>query len=177
MLLDHLKERGYHKDIAHCVVDDTVATFFLYTLTCEMVGFQQYNPSGSKKLNDRETAKYWTYHSPGTCRFWIPKNFFELVTKEKKVFVQEGIFDALPLVNMGYPAVAILTNNNKESVRNLHLSGYKTLCLCDGDPAGQTLGRQVHSSFNLENDVDVGKLWLYDRDKLKHFADKLWNGE
>lgn len=166
----HLATRAMTPRIAKIWMDSDRATFPLVDMLGDIRGFQEYVPTGKKKIHVRGEAKYWTYAQAGYSPFWAPLEFFEWVKETGYCFVQEGIFSAAPLVAMGFPAVAILSDSNSQLIRNLHIAGVKTVTLADGDPAGQKILRKVHRGIALPDAFDVGDIWeqkgLYEVKKL-----------
>jgi len=102
-------------------------TFLLYNLSGQIVGYQRYNPDGSKTINGRHSneladdAKYFTYiHTEGEEKPREGKKsigFWGLETvrpDDRLVFLTEGIFDAVKVHNAGYSALALLMNDPKK---------------------------------------------------------------
>ena len=72
-IYSHLRAR--HMDInLHRPIVDTekcVATYLLYNLSGQIVGYQQYNPNGQKGVfNSKEHGKYYTYRKSPTVTVW-----------------------------------------------------------------------------------------------------------
>lgn len=72
---EHLLSRHCNLELHRPVVDETegVATFYLYSLTGKLTGYQQYRPGASKKVhNNPKEGKYYTYRTSGTfCPFGV----------------------------------------------------------------------------------------------------------
>ena len=63
-LLTHLKSRGVDPESTDVIMDDEtgIATFLLYNLSGQLVGYQRYNPNGDKKgRGDDLASKYFVY--------------------------------------------------------------------------------------------------------------------
>jgi len=155
----HLASRAMSPRIGKIWLDSDRATFPLVDMLGDIRGFQEYAPSGDKKRHKRGEAKYWTYASPGYSPFWAPVGFFKMIKETGYCFVQEGIFSAAPLVALGFPTVAILSNSNSQPIRNLHIAGVKTVTLADGDHAGRKILSKVHRGIALPDGLDVGDIW------------------
>ena len=70
---DHLVERYLNPNDYNVVIDDEkqIATFMLWDLSGRLVGYQQYNPAGTKSIrNDekhRDSLKYFTTKRSTSC--------------------------------------------------------------------------------------------------------------
>ena len=121
---DHLKSRGIDMEKTHVVFDTktNTATFFLYNISGQLVGYQYYNPHGSKSLDqkkaDRRLMKYYTYvtgqKDEKRLAVWGLESYD---MKSSVLFVVEGIFDAVKIQNAGYPAIAILSNDPRQDLK------------------------------------------------------------
>lgn len=117
-ILQHLRDRGVDPEKTEVIMDaeNGMATFILYNLSGQLVGYQRYNPRGYKKDHDNTmTAKYYTYVTKEDNK--TPKMAVWGVDNIDKdlpyLFITEGIFDAIKVKNAGYPVVAVLSNNPK----------------------------------------------------------------
>lgn len=141
-MLVHLKSRYLDLDLHRPMVDDVerVATFFLWNLSGQVVGYQQYRPEGEKKpQNNPKQGKYFTYRKQPTLAVWGVES---LHLKSHVVFVTEGVFDAARLTSRGYPAVAVLSNNTGWDLKNwLSCLNRKVVAVCDNDDAGRKLAK------------------------------------
>lgn len=150
-LLEHLKERHLDVDLHHPVLDEAerVVTFFLWNLSGQVVGYQQYRPEATKeKKNNPKEGRYFTYNPKATIAVW---GLESLHFTPRVVFVTEGIFDAARLTEKGYSAVAVLSNDPKKDVRNWLASlGRTVVAVCDDDAAGKKLAKLGDASFVLE---------------------------
>ena len=156
-LLDHLKSR--HMDVAlhRPVINDEeqLATFYLWNLSGQLVGYQQYRPNGDKKqFNNPKEGKYFTYKKQQTVTVWGVES---LHLSTKVLFVTEGIFDAVRLTKRGLSAVAVLSNNPPADYKNWFMSlNRKVITVCDSDNAGKRLAKFGHVSFFCEK-KDLGE--------------------
>lgn len=129
-------------ELHHPVVDEEnrVATFYLYNLSKQLVGFQQYRPEGDKKQqNHPKEGRYYTYRSQPTLTVWGVES---LDLSPNVVFVCEGVFDACRLTERGFSALAVLSNNPTPDLRNwLTCLNRKVVTVCDNDEAGRRLAK------------------------------------
>jgi hypothetical protein len=141
-LLSHLKSR--HLNVAlHCPVideDNGLATFYLWNLSGQLVGYQQYCPTGEKtKRNDPRDGKYFTFHSKEKLAVWGVES---LHLSPNVLFVAEGVFDAARITNLGFSAIAVLGNDNSSDLGNwLSSLGRTIVVVPDNDNAGIKLAK------------------------------------
>lgn len=155
-VVEHLKDRHLDLELHRPVVDevDRVATFYLWNLSGQLCGYQQYRPEGEKKpQNNPKQGKYFTYRKQPTLAVWGVES---LHLSPEVVFVTEGIFDACRLTEKGYSAVAVLSNNTGWDLKNwLSLLNRKVVAVCDNDAAGHKLAKFGHVAVFCE-DHDLG---------------------
>lgn len=156
-LVEHLHSR--HLDLKlHCPVLDVendLVTFYLWNLSGNLCGYQQYRRFGLKKgqgLNPKE-AKYFTYKKqPTVVAFGVES----LHLTPHVVFLTEGVFDAARLTARGYSALAALSNDPSQDLYNfLHCLGRRVVAVCDNDAAGKRLAKFGHEAVFTE-DKDLG---------------------
>ena len=139
-VLDNLKERGVDLNKTYVITDieTNVATFLLYNLSGQLIGYQQYNPnSKDKKTNHPRTARYFTYVSKYAKNIGVFG--VDTIDKRNYLFITEGIFDAIKLHNLGLPAVAVLSNHTKILRSWFKALNKTTIVICDNDDAGRKL--------------------------------------
>jgi len=119
---------------------ERVATFYLWNLSGELVGYQQYRPEGEKKpQNNPKEGKYFTCRTQPTVAVWGVES---LHLTPNVVFLTEGVFDAARLTERGYSALAALSNNPSQDLRNwLTFLNRKVVAVCDNDTAGKRLAK------------------------------------
>ena len=141
-LKQHLQSRHLDLDLHRPMVDDAegVATFYLYNLSGQLVGYQQYRPTGDKKPNNNpKLGKYYTYRKQPTLAVWGVES---LHLTPNVVFLCEGVFDAARLTKRGYSALAVLSNNPSPDLRNwLTCLNRRVVAVCDNDVAGRKLAK------------------------------------
>ena len=139
---DHLKDRYLNLELHRPVVDEVerVATFYLWNLSGQLVGYQQYRPEGEKKpQNNPKQGKYFTYRKQPTLAVWGVES---LHLSPNVVFLTEGVFDACRLTERGYSALAVLSNNTGTDLKNwLSMLNRKVVAVCDNDDAGRKLAK------------------------------------
>ena len=114
-LRQHLCNRGldFDKFDYRVSMTDSLAYFFLYNLSGQLTGYQKYNPDGEKgfrasKKNDKTwKAKYYTYKTENTLAFYGAYSY----NVYKPLFLVEGIFDAIKIINNGASCFALLTSS------------------------------------------------------------------
>lgn len=141
-LEQHLKSRHLNLELHKPVLGEVegVATFYLWNLSGQLVGYQQYRPSADKFVgNNPRASRYFTFHkSPTVAVFGVES----LHLTPHVVFLTEGVFDAARLTNLGVSALAVLTNNPSKDTGNfLHMLSRKVVCVCDNDAAGRKLAK------------------------------------
>lgn len=155
-LKDHLKSR--HLDLKlhrPMLSDEGVATFYLYTTTGKLAGYQQYRPSADKKKNnDPKDGRYYTYRTPGMMSLWGVES---LHLTPDVVFLTEGVFDAARLTSRGTSALALLSNNFQPELHNyLRFLNRRVVAVCDNGPAGVKLSKFGHESVTVTEFNDLG---------------------
>ena len=153
-MTEHLKSRHIDLELHRPMVDneERLATFYLWNLSGQLVGYQQYRPEGEKKpQNNPKEGKYFTYRSQPTVSVWG----VESLAFGGTVFLCEGVFDACRLTERGYSALAVLSNNTGWDLKNwLSCLNRRVVAVCDNDPAGKKLAWLGDTSvFTYEKDL------------------------
>lgn len=152
---EHLKSRHLDLELHRPMVDelDRVATFYLWNLSGQLVGYQQYRPEGEKKpQNNPKEGKYFTYRSQPTVAVWG----VESLHFGGPVFLCEGVFDACRLTERGASALAVLSNNTGWDLKNwLGCLNIPVVAVCDNDEAGRKLAKFGHAAVFCE-EKDLG---------------------
>lgn len=173
---DHLRERGLDTSRTRVVVDEEagLATFLLYNLSGQIVGFQQYNPRGDKtRGGDRELVRRAEALgvSPSALMRYFTRVFsegdekklavwgLETLGDERHLFLTEGVFDASKLHNAGQPAIAVLSNDPQPLRSWLRSLGRLTIAVLDNDAAGSKLSRVADESVRTPDPwKDLGEM-------------------
>lgn len=139
---DHLRSRGVDLDRTRVVWDEATGNsyFFMYNLSGRLVGYQKYNPNYPKVHKNRPGERYFTdmfQESGKQVAVWGLETYrFDL----PYVFVVEGIFDAVPLHNLGEPALANLGSSlSREEVKWYRSLPQRKIVVPDNDKAGEEL--------------------------------------
>lgn len=72
-LTEHLKARHLDFNLHRPMLDEEegVVTFYLWNLSGQLVGYQQYRPKGEKRpQNNPKEGKYYTYRGLPTLAVW-----------------------------------------------------------------------------------------------------------
>lgn len=155
MLRNHLKSRHLDLDLHRPMLDEEnqVATFYLWNLSGQLVGYQQYRPTGEKKpQNNPREGKYFTYNHLPTLAVWGVET---LHLTPHVLFLTEGVFDAARLTERGFSAVAALSNNPLGLQSWLMCLNRRVVAVCDNDKAGKMLSKFGHYAVFTE-DHDLG---------------------
>jgi len=174
-IVDHLERRGVSVTARYRrVVVDTVrntATFFLWNPSGQLVGFQQYNPNGSKNCrNDVANSKYFTRvtHQENVTAVAVwGLEYFDLLEWDF-LFVVEGVFDAVKVINAGFPCVAVLGCRGSDSVVSwLKTLSHKKIAIVDKDLAGKHLKKAVDVYHTVPDPFkDLGDMTQSDADEF-----------
>jgi len=140
---EYLLRRHVNLDLHRPVVNEAerTATFLLYNLSGQLVGFQQHRPDAEKtpqKLGPRE-ARYFTYRKQPTHGVWGLESFY---LSKGPVFVTEGVFDAARLTAVGQTALATCCNDPQRDLGNwLQSLARPVVVVADNDKAGKKLAK------------------------------------
>ncbi len=155
-LVKHLKDRGMNPDLYNYSksYSGNVVTFYLWNLSGQLVGYQQYKPlKTAKKQNNPKSARYFTYLPSGVDGCFG----LELLDYSKKdLYVVEGVFKAAVLHRLGFNAVAVLTSSPKrfKSWFKVMRQQFNVVAVGDADDAGAKLVRTVGKGFQSPKDLD-----------------------
>jgi 5S rRNA maturation endonuclease (ribonuclease M5) len=159
-LYTHLQSRHINFNLHRVWMDEAagIASFPLYNLRGQMIGYQHYRPSGSKNVNNNPyEGKYFT-RKPTSLEptYWGVESW----NLSNTLFLVEGLFDAARLTSLGYSALATFTNNPGDTflgfvrlVQQLR----PVVAICDNDAAGIKLAKYAHTHFILTTGKDVSE--------------------
>ncbi|MBM25455.1 MAG: hypothetical protein CL760_07210 [Chloroflexi bacterium] len=166
-LLTHLKNRHVNTELYKGLTvseEEQTATFLLWNLSGQLVGYQQYRPERPKMdhtLDPRE-LRYFTYATKLEPKRQMHAVFgLDLLNKNNKtLFVVEGVFDAVRLHNLGLNCLAMLGCNPKQMKTWLWSMDYDVVPVCEGDKAGKKLKNLSNNgkSLFLSEGVDLGDM-------------------
>jgi hypothetical protein len=157
-LRKHLESR--HVDLSlHTVwidAEEDVAVFPLWSMSGNLVGYQNYKRRASKLRKNDEHGKYHTFRNKMTAGVWGLESW----KLSNTLFVTEGVFDAARLTGRGFSAVALLSNDPSQTLKHwlfLTRSGRHTVAVCDPGKAGAKLAKCGHTSvvLDLGDDTDL----------------------
>ena len=152
-VLQNLRSRYFDMNLHTAWVDENegVATFPLWNLSGQLVGYQQYRPSATKKKdNHPKMSRYFTYRKNKVVGVWGLESW----NLSNTLFVTEGTFDACRLTSSGFSAVALLSNDIDASTRKWIFAVKKhrpVVSICDNDAAGLRLAKHGHLSHVVES--------------------------
>lgn len=147
------------------------ATFPLYNLSGQLLGYQRYRPSASKALNnDPREGRYYTRLVRGDLGVWGLESW----NLSETLFLTEGLFDAARLTARGYSAVAVFSNEPSRSAREwlyAACSNRRLVAVCDNDEAGRKLAKFGHTHHVMADGKDLGEASdAYVTNFLKEYA-------
>lgn len=171
-LSKHLLERGVTKDTPCLIVEETeLVYFFLYSVGGHMLGFQRYYWKGDKLKSNDLRGRYHTWISPQyrPLAFWG----MEFVQGRKEpLYITEGIFDALRIIQTGRLAAAMLTcSPSKEFVKHFRYltMGRDVIAIKDNDGENKCsngLDKLATRSYTIKGAKDIGELSVEDADEF-----------
>jgi hypothetical protein len=148
-VLQHVQDRHVNTDLHSVWVDELyrVASFPLWNVSGQMVGYQSYRPEATKVRKNDLKGKYYTYRGEKL----VPKRSqtvavwgMESWRLSNTLFAFEGIFDAARVTELGFSAVALLSNDPDTSVKNWLACVRQTrpvVTVCDPGRAGAKLAK------------------------------------
>ena len=164
-VLRHMvEERGLQPERYRVFADDETATFLLYNLSGQIVGYQRYRPGASKEGRNDEAFRYFTHRTDtmhhGNRRTlaiaaWGLESF---AYRDDVLFLVEGIFDAVKLHNLGLPAIAVLANDPKHLAGWLRLLPRRLIVVADPDEGGAKLREFGDVAITAEPHHDLGEM-------------------
>lgn len=158
-LRKHLECRNYDLSLHSAWLDEEegVATFPLWNLSGQMVGYQQYRPGAEKQQNNPKDARYFNKLKDNKVGVWGLESWNFTNT----LFLTEGVFDAARLTKNSVSALAVLTYRVGKTCDNWLWTvskGRPVVSVCEGDKAGRKLSRYGHESLYLPNGEDVDSM-------------------
>jgi len=150
-LKEHLISRGYNPEPFGSILseEECIVYFLLWNLSGKLVGFQQYRPNAPKTGNHPKDCRYYTYTTKvgnhATPAIW-GLHTYSLETK--RIFIVEGVFDAVKLHNAGECAFALLGNAGSKSIKQwLSLLRVEIISILDSDESSNGLKNLCHRWF------------------------------
>lgn len=166
----HIIERNTNPDEHYCHLseEDRCATFLLWNLSGQLVGYQRYNPDkDKKKANEEEESRYYSFvGDETTVSDGAPKRGKKRIaiwgvhtlSLSRIVFLSEGIFNAVIPYNMGFSSLGLLTSNPLHVKNFLTMLNRPKIAICDGDSAGVKLMKFADYGVVLPSGQDLSSL-------------------
>jgi len=158
-ILTHLHGRRLDTHLHRVWIDEAnrLATFPLWNLSGQLVGYQQYRPHASKEAkNDPREGRYFTRLKENKVGVWGLESF----NLSPTLFICEGIFDAARISAIGYAALATLSNDiAKPTASWLRVirSSRRVVAICDSDTSGRRLSKHASTSHVVSGYKDLGE--------------------
>jgi hypothetical protein len=154
----HLKERHLNLELHRPILDLelNIATFLFYNLSEQLVGYQQYNPNGNKKIfNSKLDGYYYTYRKQPTIAIWGLESYY---ISDGPIFITEGIFDAARLTINNQTAFGVCSNNPPKDYKNwFGCLSRPAIAICDNDSAGRELAKFGDYYEIVPDEKDLGE--------------------
>jgi len=154
---EHVKSRWVDDSRFKVWYDDSedLATFPLWNLSGQLVGYQQYRPKADKRLSNlRYGSRYFTYCVGAKVRLWGMESWLQSQT----LFLTEGVFKSARLSSLGYSSLALLSNDPDESTKrflSIVMRMRKVVAVGDPGQPGKKLLKFGHVSYQMPRaDVD-----------------------
>ncbi len=152
----HLHSRYLNSTLHTVWLDEDLATFPIWNLSGQLVGYQQYRPLESKKpQNNPKEGRYFTRLEKGKVGVWGLESW----KLSNTLFVCEGVFDASKVTWLGFSAVAVLSfdvNPDTASWLSTVSKFRPTVALCDAGVPGLKLAKHTTKHFQLVDYADIG---------------------
>jgi DNA primase len=154
-LIAHLRSRHLNFNLHNVHLNGDEATFYLYNLSGQIVGYQKYNWKADKMQKNDQRGRYYTYKGDKL----IPKHTttvavwgLESWLLSTVLFVTEGVFDAARLTQLGHSAVAVMSNDPSSSTLNwlkCVRQQRPVVAVCDPGRAGARLAKTGHIAHTI----------------------------
>lgn len=153
---EHLEQRHFDTDLHKVWIDEKerCATFPLWNLSGQMVGYQRYRPEGTKTKRRDWSSKYYPIITPEMFAIWGLESWHLSNT----LFITEGVFNASHVTYYGHSAIAVLSCSLSAAQKNWLWTIRKTrpvVAICDNDDSGLMLARYGHE-FHVVPEGDLG---------------------
>lgn len=147
----------------HICETQQVATFMLYSPSSHALrGYHQYRPfTLEKRNNDPKNSRYFTYQ-PRVMQHGDPCVFGLEYCNDidlSPLFVTEGLFETVKLLNLGFNSVAILSSNaSKILLKELKALSPEIVWCGDDDEAGNRSNVNRIASHRLKFVQDIDEI-------------------
>ena len=167
----HITERGWNPQISSWVGwFEEIITFPLWFPTGKLVGYQRYDWKGDKIRSNE--GSYFT---------WISEQYrplglygFEYLGRRGPLFLTEGIWDCIKVINSGYAGLAILTGTPHKQLKQWlrFVAGNRPIIsILDNDLGGKQLANLADVCYNTP--VGYKDLGEYPQYYAKEFLDDI----
>lgn len=162
----HIQERGggFCKQRINCFVDshDQIITFPLWTTNGKLVGYQRYDWRADKLKSNDTKGKYYTYRDKNILSCWGIEHIN--LASQEDLYVTEGVWDAISVINTGRRCVAVLSNNPQNLKGWFNTLPCRTIAICDGDKAGKMLARVCNHNIVMPEGEDCNSMGIEELD-------------
>lgn len=180
-IINHLKGRGMKNPNSEraIMIGEGVVFFVCYSLSGKIVGFQRYIPDGVKNTSKEDTSKPLKYLTiKNSNEDLIVWGLHTYKINSPYLFVVEGVWDAYTLHLLGYPAIAVLSNDPSPLKSWLNTLSQTKIAICDNDVnnSGKKLIKFCDKSALTEGSKDLNDLYVGSGlNAVKKFIDKVLN--
>lgn len=158
-VLQHLHSRYMDTNLHKVWINEKecIATFPIWNLSGQLVGYQRYRPDKTKERNnDPREGRYFTRLKDSKVGVWGLESWYLSNT----LFVTEGIFDACRITNHGVSAIAVFGNDiPPTTLQWIKCIGKSRniVAVCDNDAAGSRLARVGNLYHTVKGYKDLGE--------------------
>lgn len=170
---DHLLSRGVDTTSINVYLNEIegIATFPIWNMSGQLAGYQQYNPARAKSLHIegvtcKSELKYFTYaglegdplRRKGKKKLLVwGLEYLELSTAT--IFITEGIFDAIKILNAGFPCIAVLSNDPHYLKSFFMALNRPLIAILDKGKAGAKLAKYGNKAHTIPEEFgDLGEM-------------------
>jgi len=152
-ITDHLKSRYFDIDLHPAWISEGCrsATFPIWNLSGELVGYQIYRPdSDKKKKNDPREGRYFTRIKDKKVGVWGLESW----KFSNTLFITEGVFDTCRITSLGYSALALFSYKVSPSTLawlRIIKASRPVVAVCDNDTSGLKLASLGHASITTDS--------------------------
>lgn len=182
-LHNHLLRRGCNPENYHVHLDEATrtATFMLSAPgTGKIVGYHTYKPEGKKTSEGKgynpKELRYFTKHL-GTGEEPLFFGGDKLDFGKRKLYLVEGIFDAVKFHTLGLNCIAVLGNNPKPLKEWLQASSFFVTGVLDDDAAGKALAKFCNRYYICDEGKDPGDMTVGELSNFLYFHEFYIDGQ
>lgn len=156
---EHLKSRHLDLHLHKVWISEKLycASFPIWNLSGQLLGYQRYRPGASKALNnDPREGRYFTRLVDGDVGVWGLESW----SLSSTLFIAEGIFDAARLTERGYSAICTFSNDVSPALARwlwITRQNRYVVAVCDNDAAGSKLAKYASTSHVVYGSKDIAE--------------------